>query len=211
MRVRKDARGHGKRRCWFRRVPPVGRADQLSVLCGGGARRVGVRPFPVGRRRCRTTAATAGPVPELSGDARVVAGGVVAAQGLSGRTGLVGAGCASNWCRSSADRCGVVGAGVDVAGVAAPGGGAARGRADRFPAIRGDRRGRCADPHFGRVRVGGSGRGGDGGGQVVVDAIRADADIGWVVVGAGRGGGVRWSASVAGLAGRGDRWRCNTS
>ena len=58
---------------------------------------------------------------------------------------------------------------------------------------------------------GGSGRGGDGGRRVVVDEIRGDADLGWAVVGAGRGGGLRWSAFVAGLAGPGDRWRRNTS
>ena len=65
MRVRKDARGHGKRRCWFRRVSPAGRADQLSGLCGGGARWVGFRPFPLDRRHGRAAAAAAGAVPEL--------------------------------------------------------------------------------------------------------------------------------------------------
>jgi len=82
---------------------------------------------------------------------------------------------------------------------------------DRVSAARGDGRCRCADSRFGRVGVGGSGRGGGGGGRVVVGQVLKWAGFGCAVVGVGRLGRLWWSAFVAGLAGRDDRRRCNTS
>jgi hypothetical protein len=100
---------------------------------GWGCLAGGFRSFPLGRRRGGAVAVAAGAVPELPGDACVVAGGVVAAQGLSGRAGLGGLGGSGGWCWSSADRGGVVGAGVDGPGVAAPVG--RRGRWSRCRAL----------------------------------------------------------------------------
>jgi len=203
--------GHGKRRFFFRRVPAVCGRDVVSVVPGRCVGRVGFRPFPINRRRGRAVATAAGAVPGLSGDACVVAGGVVAAQGLSGRVGVGGVAGSGRRGWASADRGGFVGAVLDGAGVAAAGGRPARGGPDRVSAARGDRRCRCADSRFGRVGVGGPGRGGGGGGRVVVGQVLKWAGFGCAVVGVGRLGRLWWSASVAGLAGRDARRRCNTS
>ena len=131
--------------------------------CGDGVLApMGSCPFSMDRRVGGFASSAAGSVPQLSGDARVVASDRVAAQSVCGGADL---GCIDRPLkrgRASPDRREPGGAGGDGAGLAAPRSAAAGGDAGVVPHGRGDRGGGREDPgHLWLCVAGRAGRGGD--------------------------------------------------
>jgi hypothetical protein len=142
------------------------------------------------RSRCRGCA----------GDPCVVAGDVVAAQGLSGRADLGGGGGQGGRCRASGDRGAIGDSRIDGPRLAAGDHRASRGAAVLVRLDRGHRGGRRVDTEGDRITVRGCDRRGRPCRRVVGGAVRRWAGDRCGDGGAGRCRGQRCPVAVTGLA-----------
>lgn len=203
--------GHRRGRFCSRRVPVGGWGAAVSVVPGRGAGAVGFRTSASGGRVGRSGPAAAVAVSGVFSHSCVVAGVVVAAQGLFRGGDLGGAVGQGRRCGASGDRRAGWGAGVHGAGLVAGDRSAGRDGAELVYRRRGDRGGGRVDPGGDRDRGRGcAGRGGGGrcGAGVPVRAggggRRGD--------GGGGGGGVQWGpVVVTGVAGGAVVGGANTS
>ncbi len=179
--------GHGRGRSCLRRVPLGWRGVVVSVVPGRGVGRVGFCSVASGGRAGRSGPASPVSVSRVCRDSCVVAGVVVAAQGVYGGGDLGGAGGQGRRCRASSDRFPGGYRGVHCSALAGRDGRSGRGGARVVSRGRGGRGGGCVDP-AGDRNTGGrcAGRGGRGaGGDRVPVRRRGGGRLG----DGGRGGG----------------------